>query len=71
MASLEPLFLPQLSKPSLSVPTHRIMTDILADLTYMYGAEKGCEGLTELWKKIKMPQEPDQVGLACGMMLTT
>jgi hypothetical protein len=37
------------------------MTEILADLTYMYGGEKGCEGLIDLWKKVKLPQEPERV----------
>lgn len=39
------------------------MTDILADLSYSYGMEKGCEGLVDLWKKVKLPQEPDFVSV--------
>ncbi|ORY24881.1 hypothetical protein BCR39DRAFT_545694 [Naematelia encephala] len=59
MAALEPILLAPPAKPLVSGNTHRIMTDILADLTYNFGAEKGCEGLGELWRKVKMPQESD------------
>ncbi len=61
LSSLEALLLAPPSKPLLSTPTHKFITDILADLTYMYGTEKGCEALVELWRKVKMPQEPDLV----------
>ena len=27
----------------------------------MFGSEKGCEGLQELWKRVKLPQESDMV----------
>jgi hypothetical protein len=27
----------------------------------MYGGEKGCEGLLDLWKRVKLPQEPEMV----------
>ncbi|WVR04273.1 hypothetical protein IAU60_001273 [Kwoniella sp. DSM 27419] len=58
-ASIEPIFLAPSNKPLVSVQTHRLLTDILADLTFSYGMEKGCEGLMEMWKKVKLPQEPD------------
>ena len=43
-----------------------MLTEILADLTYLYGQEKGCEGLLELWKKVKLPQESDFVSYRKG-----
>jgi hypothetical protein len=61
MAALEPILLAPATKPLVSVATHRLLVDILADLTYNYGGEKGCEGLGELWRKVKMPQEPELV----------
>jgi hypothetical protein len=60
-ACLEPILLAPPTKPLVSAPTHTAITDILADLTYNYGQEKGCESLVELWKKVKLPQEPEQV----------
>jgi hypothetical protein len=38
-----------------------MIADILADITYHFGGDKGSEGLGELWRKVKMPQEPDEV----------
>ena len=61
MTSLEPILLAPPSRPLVSVPTLALMTDILADLTYNYGAEKGCEALSELWRKVKLPHESDMV----------
>jgi hypothetical protein len=61
IASLEPILLATPAKPLVSTPTYKVITDILADLTYNYGKEKGCEGLIELWRKIKLPQEPETV----------
>jgi hypothetical protein len=58
---LEPILLAPPTKPLVSAPTHTAITDILADLTYNYGQEKGCESLVELWKKVKLPQESEQV----------
>nr|XP_018265924.1 uncharacterized protein I303_02301 [Kwoniella dejecticola CBS 10117]OBR88082.1 hypothetical protein I303_02301 [Kwoniella dejecticola CBS 10117] len=59
LSSLEPILLAPATKPLVSQPTYRLMTDILSDLTFSYGQEKGCEGLGELWKKVKLPQESD------------
>lgn len=61
LAALEPILLPNPNKPLVNMQTHRMMLDVLGDLTYLYGAEKGCEGLSELWRKVKTPQEPDTV----------
>ena len=61
MACLEILLLAPPMRPYISAATCRTMTDILADLTYMYGTETGCEGLLELWRKVKKPQQPDHV----------
>lgn len=58
---LEPLLLAPPAKPILSPAAHDAITHILADLTYNFGQEKGAEGLVELWKKLKLPQEPDTV----------
>lgn len=49
------------NRPVLTAQSHKMLTEILADLTYLYGQEKGCEGLLELWKKVKLPQESDFV----------
>jgi hypothetical protein len=38
-----------------------MIADILSDLTYHFGGDKGSEALGELWKKVKMPQEPETV----------
>jgi hypothetical protein len=52
----------------ISSSTHRLLTEILADLTYMYGGEKGCEGLLDLWKRVKLPQEPEMVSPLCVLL---
>ncbi|WWC87356.1 uncharacterized protein L201_002245 [Kwoniella dendrophila CBS 6074] len=59
LATLEPILLASPSKPLVSQPTYKLLTDILSDLTFTYGQEKGCEGLGELWKKVKLPQESE------------
>lgn len=61
MSPLETILLASPSKPIVQPPTHRLLTEVLADLTFMYGNEKGCEGLADLWKKIKLPQESERV----------
>jgi hypothetical protein len=61
MSPLETILLAPSNRAVVSPPTYRLMTEILADLTYMYGGEKGCEGLMDLWKKVKLPQEPERV----------
>jgi hypothetical protein len=61
MASLEPILLAPPQKALVNLNTHRTITDILADLTFNFGGEKGCEPLVDMWKKVKMPQEPDKV----------
>ncbi|WVQ97500.1 hypothetical protein IAU59_004614 [Kwoniella sp. CBS 9459] len=58
-SSMEPILLASTQKPLVSANTHRLLTDILADLTFSYGMEKGCDGLVEMWKRVKLPQEPD------------
>lgn len=63
MAVLEPILLASPVKPVVSPATHRIIADILSDLTYNFGSDKGSEALVELWRKVKLPQEPD---LVCG-----
>ncbi|WRT65209.1 uncharacterized protein IL334_002152 [Kwoniella shivajii] len=59
LSSLEPILLAPATKPLVSQSTYRLITDILSDLTFSYGQEKGCEGLVEFWKKIKLPQESE------------
>lgn len=63
LGSLEPILLAPPNKALVSPATHRMIADILADITYNFGQEKGFEGLGELWRKIKMPQEPDSVSI--------
>jgi len=48
-------------KPLLSQPTYQLVSEVLAALTWQYGMLKGCEGLGELWRKVKLPQEPEIV----------
>lgn len=67
MSPLETILLASPSKPIVQPPTHRLLTEVLADLTFMYGTEKGCEGLADLWKKIKLPQEPERVSRGTGL----
>ncbi|OXG10852.1 hypothetical protein C361_06890 [Cryptococcus neoformans Tu259-1] len=57
--SLEPILFAPSSKPIVSPSTHRLLTDVIADLTFSYGMEKGCEMLVDVWKKVKLPQESD------------
>lgn len=57
--SLEPILFAPSSRPIVSPSTHRLLTDVIADLTFSYGMEKGCEMLVDVWKKIKLPQESD------------
>ncbi|WVQ68769.1 uncharacterized protein L199_006978 [Kwoniella botswanensis] len=59
LSALEPILLAPATKPLVSQPTYKLLTDILSDLTFSYGQEKGCEGLGELWKKVKLPQESE------------
>lgn len=59
VSPLEGVLLSQ--KPVVALPTYRLLVEILADLTNMYGGEKGCEGLLDLWKKVKSPQDPERV----------
>lgn len=61
LACLEPILLASPQKALVNPNTHRTITDILADLAYNFGGEKGCEPLVDLWKKVKLPQEPDSV----------
>jgi hypothetical protein len=61
LSPLETILLAPANRAAVSPPTYRLLTEILADLTYMYGGEKGCEGLPDLWKKVKLPQEPERV----------
>ncbi|KAK8846581.1 hypothetical protein IAR55_005667 [Kwoniella newhampshirensis] len=56
---LEPILFTPTNKPLLSEYTHRLFTDIIADLVFSYGMEKGTEPLVELWKKVKSADEPD------------
>ncbi|KIR27383.1 hypothetical protein I307_05570 [Cryptococcus deuterogattii 99/473] len=59
--SLEPILFAPSSKSIVSPSTHRLLTDVIADLTFSYGMEKGCEMLVDVWKKVKLPQESDYV----------
>ena len=61
LSPIETILLAPPAKLLVSVSTLRMISDILADLTYNFAGEKGCEGLVELWKKVKMPQESDYV----------
>ena len=63
MSPLETILTASPSKPLVSQSTYRLLTEVLADLTFMYGTEKGCEGLSDLWKKVKSPQEPERVSV--------
>lgn len=49
----------------MSSSTHGLLKEVVADLTYMYGGDKNGEGLLDLWKKVKAPQEPERVSHTC------
>ncbi|WWD21898.1 hypothetical protein CI109_106386 [Kwoniella shandongensis] len=59
VAVLESILFTPPNKPLVSEFTHRLFTDIIADLVFSYGMEKGTEPLVDLWKKVKTPDEPD------------
>lgn len=60
-ASLEPILLAPSAKPLVSAQTRGVIADVLADLTWHYGGDTGCEPLGELWRKIKVDGQPDNV----------
>ena len=39
------------TRPLVNNYTHKIMVDVLGDLTYNFSHEKGCEALAETWRK--------------------
>ncbi|WVQ76618.1 hypothetical protein IAR50_006291 [Cryptococcus sp. DSM 104548] len=57
--ALEPILTTPAAKSTVSLSTRKLLTDILADLTHAYGMDKECGGLIDLWKKVKLPQEPE------------
>lgn len=69
--SLEPILFAPSSKPIVSPSTHRLLTDVIADLTFSYGMEKGCEMLVDVWKKVKLSQESDYVRHSPNQTLQT
>lgn len=58
MATIEPI-MNQTLKPPASMSTLKACRDILSDLTFNFSAEKGCEGLYEVWKRVKAPNDPE------------
>ena len=71
VAALEPILLAPPGKALVSAQTHRMITDIAADVTYNFGGEKGSESLVELWRKVKLPQGSEHVSRAIPSKLTT
>lgn len=69
--SLEPILFAPSSKPIVSPSTYRLLTDVIADLTFSYGMEKGCEMLVDVWKKVKLSQESDYVRHSPNQTLQT
>lgn len=69
--SLEPILFAPSSKPTVSPSTYRLLTDVIADLTFSYGMEKGCEMLVDVWKKVKLSQESDYVRHSPNQTLQT
>lgn len=69
--SLEPILFAPSSKPIVSPSTQRLLTDVIADLTFSYGMEKGCEMLVDVWKKVKLSQESDYVRHSPNQTLQT
>lgn len=64
LANVEPILLAPPTKPLVNQNTYRIIADIVGDLTFHYSHERGCEGLVELWKKIKLRSDDDGVSFA-------
>jgi hypothetical protein len=58
MTAVEPIVTQQL-KPPPSMSTLKACRDILSDLTFCHYKERGCEGLYELWKRVKQPSDPE------------
>ncbi|ORX33522.1 hypothetical protein BD324DRAFT_639653 [Kockovaella imperatae] len=57
LVPLDTILMSPPNKPLVSLSTRKVMTDVIADLTYNYG--QNSEALVELWKKVKMPQDAD------------
>ncbi|WVQ83898.1 hypothetical protein IAT38_006042 [Cryptococcus sp. DSM 104549] len=57
--SLEPILFAPPAKQIVSPSTRKLLVDVIADLTFQYGNERGCESLGEMWKKVKVQGEPD------------
>lgn len=58
MSTVEPILYQQV-KPPVSNNTYKTTYDVLSDLTFRFGKDRGCEGLHELWVKVKSPADPD------------
>ncbi|KAL1408179.1 hypothetical protein Q8F55_004984 [Vanrija albida] len=43
-----------------SKKTYDTIMDIVSGLTNQFGRERGCEGLVDLWHKVKPPHEPEE-----------
>lgn len=69
LGSLEPLLLAPPGKPLVSGPTQQVLTEVLAGLVYQYGNDKGCEGLRDLWLKVKLPQDNEMVGFVKNCLI--
>jgi len=61
LQAIEPLLLPEKDKHILRQDGYDRLRDTVAHLNYTYGHHKGSEGLRELWNKIKIQEEPEEV----------
>lgn len=67
MATIEPI-LKQEAKPPVSQATYKTTFEILSFVTFDFHANRGCEGLLDLWNKVKRPGDPEFVSTKPGVM---
>lgn len=60
LQTIEPI-LKQEAKPAVSQSTYRTTMEIVSGVTYTYHANRSCEGLLDLWNKVKRPEDPEFV----------
>lgn len=63
LQAIEPLLMPEKDKHILRQDGYDRLRDTVAHLNYTYGDLKGSEGLRDLWNKIKLKEEPEEVSL--------
>lgn len=60
LQTIEPI-LKQEAKPPVSQSTYKTTMEIVSGVTYTYHANRSCEGLLDLWNKVRRPGDPEFV----------